>query len=55
MCALAQDFLQEQDFPERNLLQRGSNLTLEHLKICEKMLSRKSCSKEICKSEVRLL
>jgi hypothetical protein len=24
MCALAQDFLQEQDFPERNLLQRAS-------------------------------
>jgi hypothetical protein len=24
MCALAQDFLQEMDFPERNLLQHGS-------------------------------
>jgi hypothetical protein len=25
MCALAQDFLEEQDFPERNLLQRGTS------------------------------
>jgi hypothetical protein len=30
MCALAWDFLQEQDFPERNLLQRASR-TLEEL------------------------
>jgi hypothetical protein len=56
VCALAQDFLWEQDFPERNLLQRGgSNYHLEHLKIREKMLSGKSCSKEIRKIEVRLL
>jgi hypothetical protein len=26
VCSLAQDFLQEQDFPERKLLQRGSNV-----------------------------
>jgi hypothetical protein len=25
MCAFARDFLQEQDFPERNLPQRVSN------------------------------
>jgi hypothetical protein len=30
MCALAWDFLQEQDFPGRNLLQRASR-TLEEL------------------------
>jgi hypothetical protein len=30
VCTLAQDFLQEQDFPERNLLQRASR-TLEEL------------------------
>jgi hypothetical protein len=54
MCILALNFLQEQDFPERNLLQRGSNYRWG-LKICEKMLSGKSCSKEIRESEVRML
>jgi hypothetical protein len=39
VCALAQDFLQEQ----------------EHLKIREKMRSGKSCSKEIRGNEVELL
>jgi hypothetical protein len=46
MWALAQDFLQEQDFPERNLLQRGS-ITAGATKNPQKMLSGKSCSKEI--------
>jgi hypothetical protein len=33
MGAFAQDFLQEQDFPERNLLQCGSNYHWSTLKI----------------------
>jgi hypothetical protein len=31
MCALAQEFLHEQDFPERNLLQRASRIPEELL------------------------
>jgi hypothetical protein len=55
VCALTKDFLQEQDFPEMNLLHAWLYLPLAHLKIRDKMLPGKSCCKEIRESEVRLL
>jgi hypothetical protein len=41
---LAQDYFQEQDFTERNLLQRGSNYSKSTWKSVKNMLSMKSCS-----------
>jgi hypothetical protein len=36
MCALGKDFLQEQDFPVRNLLLRASRTQEELLRVSEK-------------------
>jgi hypothetical protein len=53
VCALARDFLQEQDFPERNLLQRASRTPEELLSGANfplRLLQRGSQSGEECSS-----
>jgi hypothetical protein len=55
MCTLAQDFLQEQDFLERNLLQRASRTPEELLSgvpFSGRLLQRRSQSREDCSSGV---